>query len=622
MRILTGNLFILIFISIFTFLFIQTTKELSSAQSLHNVLDEAIELDEVTLTNNSTILDREGHIISDVYAGENRIQLPFSEIPTYVIEAFIAAEDHSFYEHPGFDMSGIARALFINIQSSSVEQGGSTVTQQLARNLYLNHSQTYERKLTELLYSYHLERVLSKQEIMEMYVNSIYFANGVYGIEAASQFYFSKSTSELSLAQIAFLSSIPNSPTLYNPLMNEEQTHERKEWMLTKMHEQRFINEKQFNAAMSEKISLKVVEKHDQFPDYVTYVFHELEQLVAKQEGYAQRLRAATSNEERIVIHDNLKKRVNELLTGGLIIETALNPHIQQHAVTTINASLGDAQIQGAASIIDHDQAEIVAITGGTDYQKFDFHRGYQAFRQPGSAFKPLLVYGPLFEETNLSNSSVIDAGPIKRGNYEPENFGNAVYEKVSIEEAFKNSYNTAAVRILDMVGIEPAFSYLNQFDFTQISAEDHILPAALGGLSHGVSVNELTQAYSVFSTRGIYRSPRAIREVSDLNGNVLYAWGSENKEIWSQTTVDQMKSLLSSVVSDGTGQPANIAGSSYVGGKTGTTNDFNDLWFVGSTERYTSGIWLGRDEPSSIYEYSQRNLHTHLWREIMTGLE
>ncbi|WP_416149066.1 transglycosylase domain-containing protein [Salipaludibacillus sp. HK11] len=621
MKTIIGNLFILIFISVFSFLFMETTREFSAAQSLHEVLDKSIELEEIILSNNSVVLDKDNNLISDIYSNENRIELPFDEIPSIVIDAFIAAEDQSFYEHPGFDMTGIARAFFVNLNSQQVEQGGSTVTQQLVRNLYLSHSQTYERKLTELLYSYHLERKLSKDKILELYINSVYFANGVYGIEAASLYYFSESIEDLTLAQVAFLCAIPNNPSHYNPIDNSEQTHERKNWILSKMLEENFIDEEEFDEAKSEEITLRPLEKQDHYPDYVDYVFHELKELISINEGYSQRLRAATSADERSAIQENLQIRVDELLASGITIETSLDPEVQAHAVNTINNQLGQSDIQGATSIIDHDQAEIVAITGGVAYNKADFHHGFRAYRQPGSAIKPLLVFAPLLEETNMNKESIIDAGPIKRGEYEPNNFGNAIYGKVSLEEAFNNSYNTAAVRILDMVSIDTAFSYFNKFDFLRISTDDYRLPSALGGLRHGVNVNELTQAYSTFATRGVYRSPKAIRSVTDGNGNVLYESKNESIEVWSESTTDEMRNLLSTAVSDGTGRAAQFSGSNYIGGKTGTTNNFHDLWFVGSSDRYTAGVWLGKDEPSSIYEQSQRNLHTQLWRDIMMGI-
>lgn len=610
------------FISVFSLLFMETARELSSVRSLHDVLDEAVEFEEIDLSSNSKIVDRNGNVVSDVYAAENRIYLSYEEIPSKVREAFIAIEDQSFFDHPGFDLTGIARAFLVNVQSQAIEQGGSTITQQLARNLYLSHSQSYERKLTELLYAYHLERLLSKEEILELYMNTVYFANGVYGIEAAAEYYLGSSAAELTLAQTAYLTSIPNNPTHYNPLENPDAADERKKWVLEKMHEMNYADNESYENALEEEISLHTFEKADEFPDYVTYVFHELQELISAEEGFDTKLRAASDSEERSRIRERLQTRTDEVLASGITIETALDPDIQNHAVSALQDRLAPSDIQGAVSIIDHEDAEIVAVTGGTDYRKFDFHRGFQAYRQPGSAIKPLLVYAPLLEEFNMSSSSIIDASPIKRGDYEPENFGGAVYGKVSIEEALKNSYNTAAVRTLDLIGIDEGFGYFNQFDFNGLQTADYSLPAALGGLHSGVTVHEITQAYTAFATGGVYKSPKAIQKVTDTDGNIMYEWPTVNKEVWNPKTVENMRDMMSSVVSDGTGSGASFNTDSYLGGKTGTTNEFHDLWFVGSTDSYTAGLWLGNDTPASLYRESSQNLHTTLWRDVMQGIQ
>lgn len=622
MRMLTGNIVILLCAGIFSFVFMETIHELSSTQTLHEVLDESIQLENISLSNNSKILDKNGDTIYDVFAAENRIELAYDEIPSKVIKAFIAAEDQKFFEHPGFDMSGITRAFFVNLQSGAVEQGGSTITQQLARNLYLSHSQTYERKLSELLYAYHLERELSKEQIIEAYVNTVYFANGVYGIEAASQYYFNLNAEQLSIAQVAFLSSIPNNPSHYNPINYQDQTHERKEWILTKMYENEFINEEEYKEALEEAITTQAFEKKDDFPDYVTYVFHELEQIISKEEEYSQLIRGTSSEDEQADIQNKLKQRVDELLAMGITIETALDPAIQTHAVSTINEKLQNTSTQAATSIIDHHNAEIVALTGGISYDKFDYHRGFQAYRQPGSAIKPLLVYAPLLEEMELSSHSIIDASPINRNGYEPQNFGGAVYEKVTLEEAFKQSYNTAAVRALDIVGIETAYSFIHQFDFARLSSSDYVLPAALGGLTNGMTVNELTQAYTSFAADGMYQSPTAIRQVLNADGQIIYSPAKPTREVWSSSTVNLTRDMLAKVIEEGTGQAAQLNRSGYTGGKTGTTNKFYDLWFIGLDDQYTTGLWIGKDKPESLYRESRQNLHTGLWSDIMNGIE
>lgn len=621
MRGLFGSFFVLLFISCFTVLFLFTAQEVEHAQSFHSFLDEEIDIHNIDLKENSVIYDRHGDVISDIYNGENRIHLTFDEIPQVVIDALLAAEDQSFYEHQGFDVQGMARALLVNLSNQSIEQGGSTVTQQLVRNIFLSHDQTYERKLTELIYAYQLERHFTKEEIIELYVNAIYFQNGAYGIEAAAKLYFNKRASELTLSETAFLCAIPNRPHLFDPFVNIEKTHERKEWILAKMLEMDVIDLGEYEDALEAKIMIERYERIDKYPDYVTYVYDEFTNLVAEHERYYEKLKNASSAEAKQEIEERLNNRVNEIFNQGITIHTSLDPVVQQTAVNNINQFLGEGLLQGAATIIDHQQNEIVAITGGKNYRKFNFHRGFQAYRQPGSAIKPLLVFAPFIEKTNTNEKAVVDASPFNRGGYSPKNYGGAVYGNVLMEEAFKHSYNTAAVRMFDMTGISTSFSYIDMFDFSKITAEDHTLPAALGGFTHGVSVLEMTQAYSVFSTDGTYHSPKAIREVTDKNGNVIYSWNQQEKNIWSTQTVAQIRKMMTRVVTEGTGRRANFTTSGYLGGKTGTTNDYNDLWFVGSSSKYTTGLWLGTDENNSIRYASDSNYHTQLWRRIMENI-
>ncbi|WP_246596092.1 transglycosylase domain-containing protein [Bacillus alkalicola] len=602
----------------------ETTEEFYQLKTLHEVLDEAVEVSTIQLPEKSIITDSNGNVVSEIYAVENRINLSYEEIPQTVIDALLSAEDQSFFDHKGFDIKGISRALLINLESQSIEQGGSTVTQQLIRNLYLTHDQSYERKLSEILYAYQLERELTKEEILELYINIIYFQNGVYGFEAASLFYFNKFAKELNVAETAFLAAIPNNPTLYNPLKNEELTHKRKEWILDKMLETGSIDEDDYSIALEEHIELNLGSRVDIYPDYVTYIHTEFEQLIGLREGYTKRIEHARDAEEKKTHQRDLKERVEELLTSGIVIETALQPTAQKSTVDAVNAIKGSniQGLQGASVVIDHAKNEIIAITGGRNYQKFDFHRGYQAYRQPGSAIKPLLVFAPYIEETGTNSRTVIDASPFSRNGYNPRNAGGGVYGNVPMETAFKHSYNTAAVRLLDTMSPPTGFSYLNEFEFDRLVEQDLNLPAALGGLTHGVTVLEMTLAYTTFSNEGKYTFPRGIRQVTDKEGNLLYRWPDKEKRMWSEETNQIMQQMLSLAITEGTGRNAAFSTSGYLGGKTGTTNKVHDLWFVGASNRYTTGLWLGKDQPASITSASSQHLHTKTWREIMMKLD
>ncbi|CAM3977888.1 transglycosylase domain-containing protein [Alkalicoccus chagannorensis] len=621
MRLFTGFTAVLIFILIFAAMYQQLSREVIQAEPIDRVLSERIEFDDVLLAANSRILDRSGTVVSDVYSAENRIFLPYAEIPGIVKDMFLAVEDRKFYAHQGFDANGIARALMVNLQAGDIDEGGSTITQQVARNLYLSHEQTYERKLSELLHAYQMEQEMTKEEIFELYLNSIYFANGVYGIEAAASFYFDKTTSELSLGELSYIGGIPNSPSRYNPLEHPEALKERQQTMLQRMLAEGHISEEEAAAAEAESIELNLRERTDNAPDYVTYVYHELEELIAEEEGFNRRLESA-EEAERSVIREALADRIEQVLQSGVTIETAMHPQQQDHVVQQINSRLGNTGVQAAAAVVDHSAAEITAITGGVGYDKFDFHRGFQSFRQPGSALKPLLSFGPYLEEQpNIHAGSVINAGPFSYNGYTPRNFGGGVYGHVTVQEALKNSYNTAAVRMLHDIGISTGFSYLNRLEFSRIQEGDEHLPAALGGLSEGVSVRELTQAYSIFAADGVYRFPRAIRGVFDQHGELLYEWEDRSRRIFETETNQSLRAMLRRVVEDGTGTEAFYAHEGYLGGKTGTTNDYHDLWFVGSSSTYTTGLWMGRDQRESIVSMSEANAHTGLWRSIMEQL-
>ncbi|MBU8908931.1 penicillin-binding protein [Desertibacillus haloalkaliphilus] len=619
MRITTGLFIILLLFICFLLLLTQVITETGHTKPIHEAIDEQISVDHIALPTNSYIYDQHGTLISEIYQAENRIPLAYDKMPTHVIDAFIATEDRNFYDHKGFDLTAIVRALMINIENNSIEQGASTITQQLVRNVFLSHEQSYNRKLSELLYAYQFEQHYDKEEIIALYINTIYFQHGVYGIEAASRYYFGRSTDELSLAEIAFLSAIPNNPTYYNPLTNKDKTKERQHWILQKMIEVEAITEEEYELALVEPIQLEVTKKTDHYPDYVTYIHHEFTELVATQDGYADRLRTADASARESIRHE-LDQKVESLYREGIIIETALNPMIQEQTIETISNQLPESDVEGVGIVIDHTTNEIVAITGGKQYNKFDFHRAYQATRQPGSAIKPLLVFAPYLAESNASIHSSINANNLCIESYCPKNYGGGQYGTVTIETALKHSYNTAAVRLLMRTGIETSFQYIDDLRFEHLHQSDYHLPAALGGLTYGVTPLELTNAYTTFANEGKFQPAKGIRQVTDLDGNILYQWEETSTQVWDQATNTKMRTLLHKVVTEGTGKKAYLA-HSYIGGKTGTTNNYHDAWFIGLTDRYTTGVWVGKDQPQSLGNVYQRSPHLLIWRDVMSAI-
>lgn len=589
--------------------------EINSAKAHEEQIVDAIHLPEVQSQLPVILIDQNGETFSEEYV-EWRQPLALQEIPQIAQEIFIASEDANFYEHIGFDLSAIIRAMVANSNTNSTSQGGSTITQQLVRMRYLSDEKTYERKLTELFYSYELEKEFDKDAILTMYLNESYFSNQVYGIGGAATYYFQKPLQELSVAEIAFIAAIPNNPSLYNPLKNFDKTKARQERLLDTLAASGAITTEDAITYKAETITLNVKNKVQNYPMYSTYVLQELRWLVAEKEGYADRLTNTQSEEEKKKIKAQLDNRLNTLFQNGLTIHTALDPNKQAHDEKEMTAILGSGKLQAAGAVIDNKSREVVSLYAGKNYEKFDFHRAYQGTRQPGSAFKPLAVYAPLFETTTYTPDSTVSGGSYCVGSFCPQNYGGFTYGDVSIRTAFRYSYNTSALRLFNTVGIETAFSYLDRFNFRSIVEKDHNYAASLGGLTYGVTALELADAYTSFID-GSYVLAHSIRKVTAADGTELYSWETARDQIWSPKTVKYMRALLADVVANGTGQGV-YSRSNYVGAKTGTTNNYRDYWLAGLNDEYTAAVWLGYDKPQSMENLEAYKIHHQLFNVLI----
>ena len=614
LRKIIGWILLLCIIPLFAFTVIASGKEVKQMKSLDQVLDKNINLKDISLVQNSYMYDRDGSLVSEIVSDhENRVLVPFNKIPEEVKQIFLTSEDRHFYEHKGFDFMGMVRATASNVKDKKIDQGASTITQQLSRNLYLSHERSFSRKLTELAYSYQLEKKYTKNEILEAYLNTIYFNNGVYGVGSAAQFYFSKPLKSLTVGEMAFICAIPNNPTLYDPLKHFDYTKSRQERLLKRLKDAGVITDKELKKAVKQKIKLDVEKREDKYPDYVSYVNDEFTQLVSESEGFDKRLQKA-SGKQKEKIENELSARVSTLMKDGVKIYTALDPYMQNQVVAQMNSKLPYADVQGGAAVINHQTHQIIALSGGKNYQKYDFNRAYQAYRQPGSSIKPLLDYGPYIEQTGATASSTIDASKFCSKDYCPQNYNNRTYGTVTLDTAFKNSYNTPAIRMLDRVGIQKAFSYIEPYHFAKLVDSDYLLPAALGGFTNGMTPLEMTKAYPTFGNSGSYTPSHAITKVTDLKGKTLYKWNDKATQIFSVRTNMQLKKLMSSVVKSGTGKKAYF-NAPYIGGKTGTSNDYHDMWFVGLTDTYTMGVWVGKDTPTSVEYLHSISPQLSIWK-------
>ncbi|SFB12964.1 MULTISPECIES: transglycosylase domain-containing protein [unclassified Bacillus (in: firmicutes)] len=594
-----------------------TAVQAGQVKDIHEFLDEEVKLDTFELSQTSLIFDHKDQIVTELSLPENRINLDSEEIPEFIKNLFIISEDHQFYEHPGFDLVSMGRALSINLQNQQIDQGASTITQQLVRNLYLNHERTYNRKLSEVLYAYQLERSLSKEKILELYINAIYFQNGAYGVEAASQTYFQKSVNSLSRAEQAFLCAIPNNPSLYDPLKNFEATKTRQERLIDQLQNEGYVSPEESTAMKSEYIQLNPKQKRDLFPEYTTYAEAELKMLISEKEGFHDQLLISTSDEQKQKVLRNLDKRYKEVLASGIKIYTALEPDVQVKASDALRKHLNDDGIQGSSAVIRQQRHQLIALTAGKDYHKYDFHRGYQAYRQPGSAIKPLLVYAPYIERTHADLSKRISGAAFCKNGFCPENYGHSTYGNVTIENAFIHSYNTPAVRMLNEIGVEAGFTDLEKFNFKKVTEADYGLSAAIGGFTTGMTPLEMASAYTTFGNNGQYQPARAIRKVTNLKGELLYEWNDKPIKIWSDTTNVKMRTLLSKTIQSGTAKKAAVP-HPYAGGKTGTTNDYKDFWFVGLTDQLTASVWVGKDRPENMKPIESKAPHLLIWRDIV----
>jgi penicillin-binding protein 4 len=602
-RILTGYILTILLIPAFITIVTLTFNEAGKAESFNDILDEKVNLTQTKLSQTSLVLAGNGEVVTELNRPMNRRYVSSNEIPDFIKALFIVSEDQHFYQHPGFDLPAIGRALAINIHSDGIEQGASTITQQLARNQYLNHYQSYNRKLSEVLYAYQLEKTFSKTEILEQYLNAIYFQNNAYGIHAAADFYFKKKPADLSKAEQAFLAAIPNNPSFYDPLKHFDRTKKRQELLLDQLVQSGQLHFDEAEKLKTEEIVLKNRPRKNSYPDYTSFVLSELRELV--------------SEHEKLESDQEINKRVDELLSSGVSIHTGLEPELQKRAKKSVAEHLPYKGIEGAAVVVNHESNLVVALAGGKNYQTGDFNRAYQAFRQPGSSIKPLLVYAPYFERTEASITEKVDAGAICIKGYCPKNYGGAIYGKVSLEQAFTHSYNTPAIRLFLQVGVDEAFNDLSPFHFEQVTDRDRVPASAVGGFTTGMSPLELTEAYTVFSNEGRFTKPRAIVKVTDRNGKLLFKWNEKLVKIWSPKTAATVNDLMIKTVSSGTARKAAIAGQ-RAGGKTGTTNDFKDLWFIGFSGELTAGVWVGKDTPESMESIHAKSPQLLIWRDIM----
>lgn len=531
--------------------------------------------------------DNAGELITKIQGAENRVVIPLERIPVLTRQVFLAAEDLRFYNHHGIDFVRLFGALAANLREGGYAQGASTITMQLIRQSHLSTQKTIARKLEEMWLAVNLERQMSKDEILAMYLNYIYFGNGAYGIQAAAQTYFGVDAEDLSLAQAASLAASIKAPSYYAPHISEENNRSRRLYILDTMLQEGMIDQAMHDEAAAEAIA--VVERPAETLQYGWFVDAVLDE--------AETLLGMSSD---------------QVLTGGLVIETTMSRAHQdqldkEFAKNVFPADASDGTpVQGAAACVNTQTGEVLAIVGGRSYDvRRGFNRATNLRRQPGSALKPLVAYAPAIDQYGYMTASVLKDEPTNFGGYKPRNASYTYYGNVSIRSALQSSLNVATVALLDQIGVEAGRAYLEKVGIP-LDDRDSNLALALGAMTYGVSPVQLAAAYAPFGNGGVFNSPHFITKVTDASGRVLYQHRSEGERVLSEQSAFLMTSLLQSVTSSGTGAKLSAAGTP-VAGKTGTVNmtggGNRDIWMAAYNTEITCAFWMGFDEPDSTHK-------------------
>jgi penicillin-binding protein 1A len=553
---------------------IAITRDLPEIRSLESFQPSAV----------TRIYSEDRVLLSELFL-ERRDPLPLSDIPISLRQAVIAIEDRNFYQHSGVDLKGIARAIIKDILARKFVEGASTLTQQLAKTLFLTHKKTIVRKLKEAILAFQLERRYTKDEILELYLNQVYFGSGAYGVKAAAKTFFNKPVGKLTLAEAALIAGMPQSPSRLSPLINPERAVQRRDIVLKQMMRNRIISKKEFQQAANEPLRIgQSSGNHLKAPYFTRYVMDQLESEIGS----------------TLMYH------------GGLIVHTTLNYELQNAAESAVQKRLPELEErmknnhimkpdpQAAVISLDIQTGGILAMVGGRDFSKSRYNRAVTAKRQPGSAFKPIL-YAYAAEQGFPQNMLIMDSpvifpGPGDSPPWEPENFTKDYMGEITLRKALAHSKNIPAVRLIEKVGAAPVVSFAYSLG---IQTPLHpYLSLALGTAE--TTLLEMTSAYSVFPNQGKRIKPFAITEVQDRRGRMIYRAKPQKTIAMSGTGAAIITDMLTGVIQEGTGRKGKAL-RQPIAGKTGTTNQYKDSLFIGFSPSITTGVWVGQDSAATL---------------------
>lgn len=555
----------------------------------------------LTVPKATIFLDSNDQQIGDYFTDERRYWVDLEEISPYLLEATVAVEDKDFYEHNGFDFSRIAGAIIADIKAGSKVQGASTLTQQYARNLYLSHEKTWTRKLNEALYAYRIEVFYDKDEILEGYLNTVYYGHGMYGAEAASRYYFGKSASELTLAEAAMLAGVPKGPSIYSPIANPEKATNRQKLILKLMNDQNKITAEEKEKAVAQQLAFKNEDwraSKSVAPYFLDVVWTEASEILEKQ---------------------NLN-----ISEGGWTIKTTLNTAHQQAAEKAVQQNMPDNELQVAFVSMEANSGHVTALVGGRDYSTSSYNRTTLAARQPGSTIKPFLYAAAIEEgESPLTFKDVskttftYDRG---RGEYTPQNINGEFAEReLSMAQALAISDNIYAVRTLDEIGYGAFNETLERF---HLPVSDKKEPSLALGTTE-TTLYDLTSAYNVFPSEGKGVNATTILSIANAKGDVIYEAKQDNEEVITEQQAfmltHMMTGMFDNVYSDyspATGVSLRPKMTHTYAGKSGTTN--SDQWMVGFSKNITAGVWNGYDQGKTLSVQADMAASKQIWIDFM----
>ena len=589
-------------------------------------ITEGITEDYFRQIETSIIYDIDGNEITSLSGIKELYYVEDKYIPEVLKDAFIVLEDQEFYSHKGIDYTAIVRAYIANMRNGAIVEGASTITQQLAKNVFLTNDVTWERKITEMFIANNLEEQFSKNEILEFYINNIYFGNGYYGIQAAAEGYFNKDISELSVSELTFLAGIPKNPSRFDPITKFDTAIERRDFILKQLYANGSISGLEYYEAIEDEVILNMEDQGSH--NYVeTFVFYCAARTLMQANGFVFQYQfddEETRENYQELYDQEYTKYQTYLFTGGYRIYTSIDMEKQELLQEAINENLknftetnedGIFKLQGAATCIDNSSGFVVAIVGGReqDYDGYTLNRAYQSFRQPGSAIKPILVYAPYLALGHTPNEIVYDE-PIANG---PKNAEDKYYGEITLTQALAMSSNVVAWRLMQEMTPSHALTYLEQMHFKKIEADKDNVAAAIGGLTYGVSTLEMAAAYAALENDGIYREPTCVMKITNAKGETIKDNFNTEIAVYPKQVSRMVTKMMEYGMNKGLLSFANIK-NAVVAAKSGSTNDGKDGWLCGYSRYYTTAVWIGCDMPEGVPGLNGGSYPLNVWKQYM----